>query len=167
MLSARARSYDVAFAAPPVRLLENERPRPHGGYRPRRGPVHLPSSRSIQAFPWGSWCARRQSGADAAAIRNAQPDGCCRSKRQKRSGRKTWLRTCVRGKERCCSWLTSSALPDGRSEGEPDRLGPTDARPANAGSGPGCCDDRPGAAWRHNRTATRVAVHWFLDLLVS
>ena len=30
-------------------------------------------------------------------------------------------------------------------EGEPDRLSQADARPANAGSDPGCCDDRPDA----------------------
>lgn len=50
--------------------------------------------------------------------------------------------------------------------GEPDRLGPTDARPADrAGGSPGCCDNHPAAAGCRNRTATRVAVHWLLDLL--
>lgn len=50
----------------------------------------------------------------------------------------------------------------GRSGGEPDRLGPTVARPANADSGPGCCGDHPDAARSHNRTATRIAVHLLL-----
>ena len=53
-------------------------------------------------------------------------------------------------------------------DGEPDRLCPTDARPADsAGSGPGCYDDHPAAARHRNRTATRVAVHLSLKRLFS